>query len=109
MSIQLFVADKVVRFTMKRRFRRNPSAMELRAIMAELPIRSAPKRIRVENVVLGGIAAERLATAQSDEDFARFFISMVAASWRACLPITARLPGAWPTAWASLFTPSTIA
>ena len=74
MSIQLFVADKVVRLTMKRRFRRNPTVMELRAIMAEMPIRPAPKRIKVETVDLGGISAERLAPQGADETRALLYI-----------------------------------
>lgn len=74
MSIQLFVADKVVRLTMKRRFRRNPTVMELRAIMAEMPIRPAPKRIAVETVDLGGVAAECLAPRGADENGAILYI-----------------------------------
>ncbi len=74
MSIQLFVADKVVRLTMKRRFRRNPTVMELRAIMAEMPIRPAPRRIKVETVDLGGIAAERLTPPGADETRALLYI-----------------------------------
>ncbi len=74
MSIQLFVADKVVRLTMKRRFRRNPTVMELRAIMAEMPIRPAPKRIAVETVDLGGVAAEYLTPRGADETGAILYI-----------------------------------
>ncbi len=74
MSVQLFVADKVVRLTMKRRFRRNPSVMELRAIMAQMPIRPAPRHIRVETVELDGIAAELLTSRSANENRALLYI-----------------------------------
>jgi len=74
MSVQLFVADKLVRLTMKRRFRRNPTVMELRAIMAEMPIRPAPKRIRVETVDLDGVPAELLSPRGANENRALLYI-----------------------------------
>jgi acetyl esterase/lipase len=74
MSIQLFVADKVVRVMMKRRFRRNPTVMELRAIMSEMPIRPAPKRIKVETVELGGCDAELLTPRNADLTRALLYI-----------------------------------
>lgn len=74
MSVQLFVADKVVRFTMKRRFRRNPDVMELRAIMAEMPIRRPPRRIRVETVDLGGVPTELLTPPAAHEKRALLYI-----------------------------------
>lgn len=74
MSIQLFVADKVVRVMMKRRFRRNPTVMELRAIMSEMPIRPAPKRIKVETVELGGRDAELLTPRNADLTRALLYI-----------------------------------
>lgn len=74
MSIQLFVADKVVRLTMKRRFRRNPTVMELRPIMAEMPIRPAPRRIKVETVELDGVSAELLTPRGVNENRALLYI-----------------------------------
>jgi len=74
MSIQLFVADKVVRVMMKRRFRRNPTVMELRAIMSEMPIRPAPQRIKVETVELGGREAELLTPRNADSTRALLYI-----------------------------------
>jgi epsilon-lactone hydrolase len=74
MSIQLFFLDKVLRFAMKRRFRRNPSVMELRAIMDEMPPRPAPGHIAVDNITLGGVRTERLRTANADEAKAILYI-----------------------------------
>ncbi len=74
MSIQLFFIDKLLRLTVKRRFRRNPDVMELRAIMAELPLRAAPGHIAVETITLGGIKTERLRTAKADETKAILYI-----------------------------------
>lgn len=74
MSIQLFVADKVVRLMMKRRFRRKPSVMELRAIMDEMPIRPVPSRFKTQVVDLGGIPAERIIPPGADETRALLYI-----------------------------------
>ena len=74
MSIQLFFVDKLLRATVKRRFRRNPDIMELRAIMDEMPPRPAPGHVSVESVTLGGIRAERLRTANADETKAILYI-----------------------------------
>ncbi|HWA31585.1 MAG TPA: alpha/beta hydrolase [Rhizomicrobium sp.] len=74
MSIQLFFFDKLLRLTMKRRFRRNPDVMELRAIMAEIPLRPAPAHVTVDIATVGGIKAERLRTASADESKAILYI-----------------------------------
>ena len=74
MSIQLFFLDKLLRFTVKRRFRRHPDVLELRAIMAEMPPRAAPSHIAVDLVTLGGVKAERLRTAGADERKAILYI-----------------------------------
>jgi monoterpene epsilon-lactone hydrolase len=74
MSIQLFFIDKLLRLTVKRRFRRNPDVIELRAIMAELPLRAAPGHIAVETITLGGIKTERLRIAKADETKAILYI-----------------------------------
>ena len=74
MSIQLFFMDKILRLAVKRRFRRNPDIMELRAIMDELPPRPAPGHVSVENITLGGIRTERLRTANANETKAILYI-----------------------------------
>jgi acetyl esterase/lipase len=74
MSIQLFFIDKMLRVMVKRRFRRNPDLMELRAIMADMPLRPAPAHIAVEEVSLGGVAAEKLSSAQADPAKAMLYI-----------------------------------
>jgi acetyl esterase/lipase len=74
MSIQLFFLDKLLRLTVKRRFRRNPDILELRAIMDELPPRPAPGHICVESTTLGGIRTERLRTAHVNETKAILYI-----------------------------------
>jgi acetyl esterase/lipase len=74
MSIQLFFVDKILRLTVKNRFRRHPDIMELRAIMAEMPLRPAPGHISVESVTLGGIRAERLRAAHPNDTKAILYI-----------------------------------
>ena len=74
MSLQLFFFDKLIRLTMKRRFRRNPDVMELRAIMEEIPLRPAPAHVTVDLITLNGIKAERLRTANTDESKAILYI-----------------------------------
>jgi acetyl esterase/lipase len=74
MSIQLFFVDKLIRLTVKRRFRRNPDVMELRALMAEMPLRPAPGHVTVDLVTVGGVKAERLHTANADESKAILYI-----------------------------------
>src|SRR5689334_17180225 len=61
MSIQLFLADKLIRLTAKRRFARNPDVMQLRPMMAEMRPPRVPARMTLEHTALGGVAAERLA------------------------------------------------
>jgi len=60
MSIQLFLADKVIRLTAKRRFARNPDVMQLRPMMAEMRPPRVPQRITLQKISLGGVPAERL-------------------------------------------------
>jgi acetyl esterase/lipase len=74
MSIQLFFIDKLIRLTVKRRFRRNPDVMELRALMSEMPLRPAPAHVTVDLVTVGGIKTERLHTANADEGKAILYI-----------------------------------
>ncbi|MBS0275383.1 MAG: alpha/beta hydrolase [Proteobacteria bacterium] len=74
MSIQLFFADKLIRLTVKRRFRRNPDVMELRALMSEMPLRPAPRHVTVDLTTIGGIKTERLRTTNADESKAILYI-----------------------------------
>jgi monoterpene epsilon-lactone hydrolase len=74
MSIQLFFIDKLLRVAVKRRFRRNPDIMELRAIMDEMPPRAAPDHVSVEIITLGGIRTERLRTVSANETKAILYI-----------------------------------
>jgi len=73
-SIQGFILDKVLRVAVKRRFRKLPDVMELRAIMQEMPLRPAPRHVIVDTIGLGGVAAERLRTASADESRALLYI-----------------------------------
>jgi acetyl esterase/lipase len=61
MSIQLFLADKLIRLTVKRRFARNPDVMQLRSMMAQTRPPRVPAQIGLEHISLGGVPAERLA------------------------------------------------
>lgn len=76
MSIQLFFVDKMLRFSIKRRFRKAPDVMTLRAVMEEMArqARPAPAAVRVTQIELGGIKAERLAVADADESRAVLYI-----------------------------------
>jgi epsilon-lactone hydrolase len=74
MSVQLFFLDKVLRVAVKRRFRKRADVMELRAIMQQMPIRPAPRRIIVDTISLNGIAAERLRIASADDTRALLYI-----------------------------------
>jgi monoterpene epsilon-lactone hydrolase len=65
MSIQLFLADKLVRLTVKRRFARNPDVMTLRALMEETRPAKVPPGITLEASALGGVASETLTAANA--------------------------------------------
>lgn len=74
MSIQLFLADKLIRVTMKRRFRKNPDVLTLRAIMAEMAPAKVPDRIAVDSIVLGGIKTELVSPPSADRTRALLYI-----------------------------------
>lgn len=76
MSIQLFFIDKMLRFAVKRRFRKSPDVMTLRAIMEEMAeqARPAPASVAVTQTELGGVKAERLAVADADQSRAIVYI-----------------------------------
>lgn len=76
MSLALFIADKIVRFRMKRRFRRTPDLLRLRAMMNEMGRRppKAPRFIRVGVESLGGVKAERLSLEGADTSAAVLYL-----------------------------------
>lgn len=74
MSIQLFLADKLIRLTMKRRFARNPDVLQLRPMMAEMRPPRVPARISLQKISLGGVSAERLAPKTADAKRAMLYI-----------------------------------
>ena len=74
MSLQLFFINAMLRFSIKRRFRRNPDVMELRPIMAGLPAGKVPDRIRTESIRLGSVPTEVLAAAGASSTHAILYI-----------------------------------
>jgi len=76
MSIQLFLVDKMLRFTIKRRFRKAPDVMTLRAVMQEMErqVRPAPAPVAMATADLGGVKAERLCVPGADETKAILYI-----------------------------------
>ena len=85
MSLQLFLLDKFLRLTMKRHFQKDPDVLGLRPLMAGMTrfVLPIPRRVRVETVDLGGVRAQRLATADADTSRAILYLhggGMVAGS-----------------------------
>lgn len=74
MSIQLFLADKIVRLTMKRRFARNPDVLQLRPMMAGMPPGRVPTGVTIEQTMLGDVPAEKLSAAGARADRAMLYI-----------------------------------
>ena len=74
MSLQLYIVNALLRVAVKRRFRRNPDLMELRAIMQGVRPGRVPSRIGVEGTSLGGVATERLAIADASAAHAILYI-----------------------------------
>jgi monoterpene epsilon-lactone hydrolase len=76
MSLQLIVADPVVRIMMKRRFAKSGTVMTLRDIMEDLARRAKnpPKYIRMDEVSLGGVRTERMRSEAADEKKALLYI-----------------------------------
>ena len=66
MSFQLFLADKFLRLTMKRRMAKQPDVMTLRAVMDEMPPAKVPAHVKVEQTSLGGVPTERSTTVADD-------------------------------------------
>ncbi len=74
MSLQLYFVNAFLRFTFKRRFRKNPDLMELRAILQRMPVMRVPRRIRVEQTSLGGVPTEKLSAAGASSAHALLYI-----------------------------------
>jgi acetyl esterase/lipase len=96
MSIQLFLADKLIRLTVKRRFAKEPDIMTLRAIMEGAPEARVPAQTKIEAMTLGGVPTERLAAPGSHDDRAILYIhggGFVGGSPRTHRTLTAPLSG----------------
>lgn len=96
MSFQLSVLNLLIRWQVKRRFRKNPDVQLLRPIMDQMEPRmmKVPGDIRIEEPDLGGIPAERLSAPGTREDAAFLYIhggGFVAGSPRTHRPLTWRL------------------
>jgi acetyl esterase/lipase len=76
MSLQLIVADPVVRIMMKRRFAKSGTVMTLRDILDKMAryARNPPKHIRMDRISLGGVPAERMRNPVADEKKALLYI-----------------------------------
>jgi epsilon-lactone hydrolase len=74
MSVQLYFVNAFLRFAVKRRFRKNPDLLELRALMQSVRPQRVPSRIGVEEMSLGGVATERLAAAGASSAHAILYI-----------------------------------
>jgi acetyl esterase/lipase len=60
MSIQLFVADKILRLTIKRQFTRDPDVLRLRKVMQGSENGRVPARITLQQISLGGVPTEKV-------------------------------------------------
>ncbi|MDX5367358.1 MAG: hypothetical protein LPK88_12935, partial [Alphaproteobacteria bacterium] len=69
MSLQLVLLNQLLRWQIKRRFRRNPDVNLLRPLMQQMEARTArlPADIAAEDLSLGGVAAERLSAPGADQ------------------------------------------
>lgn len=96
MSFQLTLLNLVIRWQVKRRFRKNPDVQLLRPMMEQMEPRMAklPAGIEVEELGLAGVAAERLTAPDTQQDKAFLYIhggGFVAGSPRTHRPLTWRL------------------
>lgn len=96
MSLQLFLLNPMIRWQVKRRFRKNPDVQLLRPIMAQMEPRMAklPADIALEQLDLGGVPTEKLSAPGSRDDGAFLYIhggGFVAGSPRTHRPLTWRL------------------
>jgi len=96
MSLQLSLLNLLLRWQVKRRFRKNPDVNLLRPLMQQMEARNArlPADIKVEDITLGGVPTEKLTAPGTDESRAFFYIhggGFVAGSPRTHRPLTSRL------------------
>src|SRR5271168_4658761 len=94
MSIQLVFVNALLRFQVKRRFRKNPDVMTLRALMKGMRVSRVPKRIKTEQIDLGGVPTERLAAENARDAYAILYIhagGFVVGSPQTHRPLTWRL------------------
>ncbi len=96
MSLQLFFIDPLLRFQVKRRFKKNPDLMTLRAIMvAQEPMNSKlPADITAQQIELGGVPVEKLTATGAETSGAFLYIhggGWVGGSPRTHRPLTRRL------------------
>ena len=96
MSVQLFLMDKMLRFSVKRRFAKAPNVMTLRAVMTEMASSSKapPPPVAIENEQLGGVACEKLSQPGSDQTRAILYLhggGFVAGAPSTHRPLTWRL------------------
>lgn len=96
MSLQLTLIDLLIRWQIKRRFRKNPDVNLLRPLMLQMEPRSSklPAVIDCQPLELGGIPAERLSAPETRADAAFLYIhggGFVAGSPRTHRPLTWRL------------------
>lgn len=76
MSIQLYLMRPLLRFQIKRRFRKTPDVFELRPIMEDLlkMQKAPPAGIVIEQTALGGVPTERVSAPGVRADAAVFYI-----------------------------------
>jgi len=96
MSLQLPLIELLIRWQIKRRFRKNPDVNLLRPLMLQMEPRSSklPAGIGCETLDLGGVPAERLSAPEGRTDAAFLYIhggGFVAGSPRTHRPLTWRL------------------
>lgn len=96
MSLALFVFDKIIRLTMKRRLRRSPTPQTLREIMlaTEARARPVPTGVAISSCDFGGVRVEKLARSGDDAARAILYIhggGFVGGSPRTHRGITGRL------------------
>lgn len=90
MSIQLFLLNPILRFRIKRRFKKKPDILELRPVMNEAKDlqKAPPADIAIEQITLGGVPTERIAAPGVDESAA--FLYIHGGGWVAGSPETHR-------------------
>ncbi len=95
MSLQLVLLNQLLRWQIKRRFRKNPDVQLLRPLMQQMEARTSrlPGDVAVEDLTLGGVPAERLSTEGAIDGKAFLYIhggGFVGGSPRTHRPLTWR-------------------